>query len=104
MANTGNQGWTILEGYYVDDNSLDGFIMPNIINISNSAIVPSSATITYNQTNDVVPTGGSNGDIWYNQPSDLLYKKVAGVWSLLTDRAINAYYQAPIQNLTACPI
>lgn len=101
--NDGNQGWTILEGFYLDDNSLTGFIMPNIPMISPEAIVPSSATITYNFTN-VTPTGGSNGDIWYNQPADALYKNVSGSWFLLTDRVVNANYAPVIYNITACPL
>lgn len=104
LVNTGQQGWTILEGYYTDDNSLDGLIMPNIAMISGDAIVPNSSTITFNTDTDVTPTGGSDGDIWYNQPSDQLYKNVSGVWSLLTNRVANTYYQAPITNLTDCPI
>lgn len=104
MANTGQQGYKILEGYYTDNGADTGFIMPNIQMISPQAIVPSTAIITYNELTDVVPTGGSNGDIWYNQPSDLLYKKASGIWSTLNDRVPNAYYQAPIENLTDCPI
>lgn len=102
--NTGYQGWKVLEGYYTDNLALSGMIMPNIKMISPEAIVPDGTTITYNQVTDVTPTGGTNGDIWYNEPSDTLYRNVSGSWYLLTDRVINSYYQAPIQNLTACPL
>lgn len=106
LTNSGQQGWTTLEGYFTDGNTptLTGQIMPNIMMISPQAIVPSSATITYNQAAVVAPTGGADGDIWYNEPNDALYKKIAGVWTFLTDRVINQYYQAPITNLTDCPI
>jgi hypothetical protein len=102
--NTGYQGWKILEQIYGDDNSLTGFIMPNIAQISPQAIVPNTATITYNYPTDVAPTGGSNGDIWYNPVADDLYKKIATVWTLLTDRVTNDSYVAPVINLTDCPL
>jgi len=104
LINTGNKAYTILEGYYTDDNSLQGTIMPNIINISPQAIVPDGTTITFNKLTAPSPSFGADGDIWYNQPPDMLYKKANGVWSLLTDKAINVRYQAPVQNLTDCPI
>jgi hypothetical protein len=103
-VNNGEQGWKVLEQYYTDDSSLTGLIMPNIAMISPQAIVNNSATITYNDTTDVSPSGGANGDIWYNQPSDALYKKISGTWTLLTDRVTNTQYVAPVENLTACPL
>lgn len=103
LANTGYQLYKVLEGIYLDDNSLDGFIMPNIAQISPQAIVPDGVTITYNIT-AVTPTGGANNDIWYNADTDLLYKKIATVWTLLTDRVTNTYYIPPTYNLDACPI
>lgn len=104
FGNTGQQGWDVLEEYYIDDNSLTGRIMPNVNYISSSAIVPTGTTITFNHDTNPTPTGGSDGDIWNNDPLANLYKKVAGVWSLLTDKALNASFQAPITNTTACPI
>lgn len=104
MANTGQQGYKILEGFYVDDSSLDGLIMPNIANISPDAIVPSTATITFNDTSSPLPTGGSNGDIWYNALTDVLYKKITGSWLILTNRVPNSYYIPPTLNTGACPI
>jgi|SRR6185312_4138710 len=104
MANTGQQGHYILEGYYLDNNGLDGFIAPNVANLSPDAIVPDGSTITYNETTTPTPSGGSNNDVWYNQPTDALYKKVSGSWILLTNRVPNVYYQPPVQNLGDCPI
>lgn len=104
FQNNGEQGWKVLEQYYIDDNTLTGYIMPNIQNISAEAIVPNTAAITYNYPTDVAPSGGANGDVWYNSVADELFKKVAGVWSLLTDRATNANYVPPIENLTDCPL
>lgn len=102
--NDGQQQWYELEGYYLSDGTLTGFIMPNIAQISPDAIVADTVTITYHQDGDVAPTGGANGDIWYNEPSDVLYKKIAGVWTVLTNRVLNNYYVSPIVNLTDCPI
>lgn len=104
LVNNGNENCSILEGYSVDDGTLTGFIMPNIPTISPDAIVPDGTAITYNQTSDVAPTGGANGDIWYNEPSDTLYKRIAGAWTLLTNRIINTFYTSPVQNLTDCPL
>jgi len=103
-VNNGYQGWKILEGIYLDDNSLDGLIMPNIAQISPEAIVEDGTSITYNDFADVVPSGGSNDDIWYNAPSDVLYKKISGTWTVLTDRVTNDYYVPPVYNTGACPI
>lgn len=102
--NNGQQGWKILLGSYQVDGSPVDSQMPNVVNISPDAIVPLSATITYNTYADVAPTGGVDSDVWYNLMADALYKKVAGVWSLLTNRVNNTFYAAPIQNRTACPI
>lgn len=106
LTNSGQQGWTTLEGYFTDGNTptLTGQIMPNIMMISPQAIVPSSHTITYNQTTNVTPTGGTDGDIWYNEPANILYKNILATWTILDDRVLNQYYQAPITNLTDCPI
>lgn len=103
-GNSGAQNWYILEGIYLDNSALTGMIMPNIKRISPSAIVPDGTTITYNEVTDVAPTGGADGDIWYNEPSDILYKKIAGVWTPLTDRSANDYYAPDIENTTDCPI
>ncbi len=104
MENTGYKGWKILENYYLDDLSLAGMIMPNIQQISPQAIVPSTATITFNVATDVAPTGGVDGDIWYNLPADILYKKLSGTWTALIDRVTNIYYVAPVYNLDSCPL
>jgi len=103
-GNTGLQGWKVLEGIYLDDMSLDGFKRPNIAQVSAQDLVPEAATITYNYPTDVAPSGGSNGDIWYNPVADNEYKKIAGVWTLLTDRVTNDQYVAPVVNTDACPI
>ncbi len=104
-VNTGYQGWKVLEQYYADDNTLTGQIMPNIEQISPQAIIAGGAnTITYNYPTDVAPTGGSNGDIWYNPVADQLFKKIAGSWTLLTDRVTNDVYVAPVINETDCPL
>lgn len=103
-TNTGYQDWKILEQIYGDDSSLTGMIMPNIAQISPQAIVPNTATITYNYPSDVAPTGGSDNDIWYNPVADELLKKIASVWTLLTDRVTNDAYIAPVINLTDCPL
>lgn len=102
--NTGQQAFKIIQERYVDDNTLTGFQMPNVQLISPEAIVPNTATITYNYPTDVAPTGGANGDVWYNPVADKLYKKVSGVWSLLTDRVVNANYVPSVQNLSTCPL
>lgn len=102
-ANTGKQGWTTLEGYNTSDGSLTGIITINLANNSKQAFVPDGASITWNFI-DITPSGGSNNDIWYNEPSDALYKKIAGVWTLLTDRATNPYYVLPIDNTTDCAV
>lgn len=105
FQNTGDQRWKILEQIFSDSGTLTGKIMPNIDQISPQAIIDGSTnSITFNDTVDVAPTGGSNGDIWYNAPSDDLYKKIAGTWTVLTDRVSNDVYVAPVTNLTACPI
>lgn len=104
LSNNGYQGWTILKEFNIDDGSLTGNKMPNIQTIAQEAIVPDAANITFNIYNDLTPTGGADGDIWYNLPADKLYKNIAGVWSLLSDRAINVNYAPPVQNLDACPL
>lgn len=104
MVNTGYKGWKILEGKYLDDSSLAETIMPNVAQISPQAIVPDTATITFNANTDVAPTGGVDGDIWYNLPADALYKKLVGVWTLLTDRVTNIYYIAPVYNTSDCSL
>lgn len=103
-VNDGNELETILQGYYLGTTNLTGFIMPNIQNISPQAIVPSTSDITYNETTTPTPTGGSNLDVWYNAPNDTLYQNISGTWTLLTNRLINQFYLAPVQNLTDCPL
>ncbi len=103
-VNNGQQGWKVLKEQNVSTLAYTGRIMPNIQNISPDAIVPNAATITFNPTTDVAPSGGSDGDIWYNGLSDTLYKKVSGSWILLVDKVINTNYVATIENLTDCPI
>jgi hypothetical protein len=103
-VNTGYQGWKILQEIYLDDQSLTGNIMPNIPQISQQAIVPSTATITYNYPSDVAPTGGANGDVWYNPVANQLFKKIAGSWTMLLDRVTNDAYIAPVINETSCPV
>lgn len=104
LVNTGYQAWTILEGIYLDDNSLDGLIMPNIAMISPRAIVPTGTSITYNPNTTTIPIGGASGDIWYNEPEDGLYKNINGTWTPLTDRVANMYYIPPVYNTGSCPI
>lgn len=101
--NTGYQGYMKLDGYNLSNGVYNHTYMPNIKNISPQAIIPDSSDITYNIV-AVAPSGGSNGDIWYNEDVDLLYKKIGGTWTLLTDRSTNTYYVAPVVNLTDCPI
>lgn len=103
-SNTGYKDWKVLEQIYGDDSSLTGMIMPNIAQISPQAIVPDTATITYNYPEDVAPSGGSDGDVWYNPVADELFKKIGGTWTLLTDRVTNDAYIAPVINLTDCPV
>lgn len=110
LVNTGDQGWYVLEGYNTADSTLSGTKMPNIRMISPDAIVPESAAITYNQAVTIAPSGGADGDIWYNDSeadptgNGALYKRIVGVWTLLTNRVINTYYVPPIVNLTDCPL
>lgn len=103
-VNNGYLMYTILQGIYLDDDSLDGLIMPNIQMISPQAIVPAGTNITYNQTTAPVPSGGSNLDIWYNQPTDTLYQNQNGGWVILLNRVLNIYYIAPVYNTSACPV
>lgn len=103
-VNNGQQGWKILEQYNLATGTTTGLIMPNAPIISPEAIVPNTATITYNQATNISPSGGANGDVWYNLPANQLYKKVAGIWSLLNDTAINSNYAPSIKNLTDCPL
>ena len=103
-SNSGYQGYKVLSQIYADDSSPVGYIMPNIQQISPQAIIVDTGTITFNYPTDVTPTGGSNDDVWYNFASDTLYKKIAGVWTLLLDRVTNDAYIAPVINLTACPV
>ena len=104
IQNTGLQSWFILEGIFLDDNSLDGLKKFNIQNDSPQGLVPESATMTYNYPNDVTPTGGADDDMWYNPVADQEFKNIAGTWTLLTDRVTNPDYMAPITNLTDCPL
>jgi len=102
--NNGQYGWKILDEKNVGTGVLTGRIMPNVQNISPDAIVPNTATITYNPNTDATPSGGSNGDIWYNGLSDTLYKKIAGNWALLVDKVVNTNYIPTITDATSCPI
>lgn len=103
-ANTGQQAWKVLNQIYLDNNAFVGFNMPNIQQISPQAIVPNTAVITYNANTNVTPTGGSDGDIWYNAPADNLYKNKGGTWVILLDRFTNANYIPPVQDFTDCPV
>lgn len=103
-GNSGQEGFQVLNEEYQADNTLTGNIMPNVYMIDPNAIIPDTATITFNTT-DVTPTGGSLGDIWYNAPSDALYKNIGGgVWQILTNKVINTNYIPPVENITDCPI
>lgn len=103
-ANNGQQGWKVLKEEDVNTGVFTGRIMPNIQNISPDALIPNTSAITYNPNTDVTPTGGSNGDIWYNGLSDTLYKLIGGTWALLVDKVVNANYIPLILNTTDCPI
>lgn len=100
----------MLEGYNTADGTLSGVKMPNIKMISPDAIVPESAEITFNEAAVVAPSGGADGDIWYNlfeaddSGDGALYKRIVGVWTLLTNRVINTNYIEPVINLTSCPV
>lgn len=102
-ANTGFKGWEVLEEYSISDETPTGNVMPNVYKISPQAIVPDTATLTYNQLTDVAPGAGADGDIWYNEPADELFKKIVGVWTILTDRVINTNYVGPVVS-TDCPV
>jgi hypothetical protein len=102
--NDGQQGWEVLDEKNVGTGVLTGRTMPNGQNISPDAIVPNTAAITYNANSDIAPSGGSNGDIWYNGLSDLLYKKVGGAWVLLVNKVVNTNYVPTVENLTDCPL
>jgi hypothetical protein len=103
-SNNGQQGWKVLTEQNVGTGNLTGRIMPNIQNISPDAIVPNTATITFYPDSDVTPSGGADGDIWYNGLSDTLYKRVSGVWVLLVNRVVNTNFQPTILNTTDCHI
>lgn len=102
--NNGQQGWKVLDEKNIATGVLTGRIMPNVQNISPDAIVPNTAVITFYPNSDVSPSGGSNGDIWYNGLSDTLYKKTGGAWVLLVNKVINANYVTTITNTTDCSI
>lgn len=102
--NTGQQGYFVLEQIFLDDASDAGLRKPNLAVNSPQATVPSTAAITYNYPTDVAPTGGANGDIWYNPGADQLFKKISGSWTLLTDRVSDADYIPPVTNLISCPL
>lgn len=104
FQNTGQQNYYILEGIFLDNNTLDGYKKPNLQLNSPQAVVLEARTITYKYPTDVAPTGGANGDIWYNSVADVLYKKISGTWTVLTDRVTDPDYHAPITNLTDCPL
>jgi hypothetical protein len=103
-GNNGQQSWKVLDQYYTDNNALTGTIMPNIMNISPEAIVPNTATITFNPNTNPTPSGGSDGDVWYNGLGDYLYKKISGVWTPLFDRVLNSFFAPSILNTGSCPI
>jgi hypothetical protein len=103
-ANNGQEGWAVLKEQNATTSAFTGRIMPNVQNISPQAIVSNTATITFNANTDVAPTGGADGDIWYNRPSDTLYKKISGAWALLSDRVVNANFVPTVTNTTDCPI
>jgi hypothetical protein len=103
--NTGYQNAKILRQRNSDDGSLTGKIMPNIPMISPQAIIDGTTnSITFNYPLDSSPSGGINGDITYNAQSDTLYKKISGVWTLLSDRVTNDKYIAPVLNTDFCPL
>lgn len=102
--NTGQQQTPVIVQVYLDNQTGTGLKMPNIQNISPEAIVPLSAVITYQTGSPVAPSGGSDGDIWYNQGDDTLYKRISGTWTLLTDKVINTNFIASVQNLISCPV
>lgn len=102
--NNGQQGWKVLDEKNVNTGILTGRTMPNVQNISPDAIVPNTAVITFNPNSDVSPTGGTDGDIWYNGLSDTLYKRLGGVWALLVNKVINTNFIPTIANTGACPI
>jgi len=66
--------------------------------------VPNTATIIFHANVDGSPSGGANGDIWYNGLSDTLYKKISGTWALLPDKVVNTNFVPTILNTGACPI
>lgn len=103
-SNNGQQGWKILDEQIVSTGALTGRIMPNAPNISPDAIVPNTATITFNPNTDVAPSGGANGNIWYNGLSDALYKKISGTWALLVNKVVNTNFVPTITNTGACPV
>lgn len=102
--NDGNESVTTLEGFYLEDGTLTGFIMPNVQFITAACIVPDGATITFNQDASPAPSGGADNDIIYNVLVNDLYVKIAGVWTLQTGRLLNTFFQSPIPNLTDCPL
>lgn len=102
--NTGQQSYFILEQVFLNDLSETGLRKPNLASNSPQATVPNTATITYKYPTDVTPSGGANGDIWYNPVADQLFKKISGTWTLLTDRVADSDYIAPIENTSSCPL
>lgn len=104
-ANTGYKGYKVLEEYYPSDSTPTGRIKPNLTNNSPQDFIDGTVnSITYNYPTDVAPTGGIDGDIWYNPVADEEYKKISGVWTLLTDRVTNPDYVAPVIDHDVCPL
>lgn len=102
--NTGFQGYFILKEINLSNGADTGYKKPNLQSNSPQALVLNAATITYNYPTDVAPSGGANGDIWYNPVADHLYKKISGTWTLLTDRVTDPDYVSPTDNEVSCPI
>ena len=102
--NNGQQGWKVLDEKNANTGVLTGRIMPNVQNISPQAIVPNSAIITYHPNTDIAPSGGADGDIWYNGLSDTLYKRISGAWALLVNKVVNTNFVPTILNTGACVI
>lgn len=102
--NTGQQGYFILKEINLLNGADTGYKKPNLASNSPQALVLNAATITYNYPADVAPSGGADGDIWYNPVADHLYKKISGTWTLLTDRVTDSDYVAPTENEVSCPL
>lgn len=101
--NSGRQGYFVLQQIDLTTGQPTGFIKPNIPNNSPQALIPVPSSVIYSYPDDQTPIGGADGDIWYNPVADQLFKRIATVWTLLTDRVADDDFVPTTINDVTCP-